>query len=504
MEKKTVNIYLTFFLLVIIPSFLVHYFDLTLLPHGEHNWAQSDHYALALGFLENNFDFFHPKTFTLNHQFPPNIPLQNPEGITAVDFPILHFVVAIFMKLFGTESPLVFRATSLVYSYISLFIFFRTVTKNKNIWWGMLVTSFILFQPIYFYYQSGFHVSIVAFNTFLIALSFIIMYEKNNSEKYIILSFIFLTLAALIRFTHIILLIAFLLIFILEYISKKNKPQRILYPIISITIVISYFLYNKYLQLNYGSVFLNKPILADTFSELLMNLVSLTRNYAIRFLPFFHALVLFFLIFYFFKNKKKTSTKINYGGFIIIYFLGIISYTLLMSWSLQAHNYYALETWLPLLTSIIVFIVFHTKAHQNFSKKQLLFLAFFLLASYSYTTYLQYRNYSRYTFVDNLIENFKTSKTLIDKTIPINKPPLIVCSGGYNTPLISIKRNAYRINGDLGCKTPENMELKNYEFIIFYIPEYKDNPIEKINVLQKNFSLVAKNQFIYIWKKNKQ
>ena len=38
-------------------------------PISTHIWAQADHYAIAIGFVDNNLDFFHPKTYCLNPQF---------------------------------------------------------------------------------------------------------------------------------------------------------------------------------------------------------------------------------------------------------------------------------------------------------------------------------------------------------------------------------------------------------------------------------------------------
>ena len=38
-----------------------------------HAWALADHFAISIGFLDNGFDFFHPRTHCLNPQFPAYI-----------------------------------------------------------------------------------------------------------------------------------------------------------------------------------------------------------------------------------------------------------------------------------------------------------------------------------------------------------------------------------------------------------------------------------------------
>ena len=39
-------------------------------PSFIHAWSQTDRYAIALGFVNNDLDFFHPETFIYNKQFP--------------------------------------------------------------------------------------------------------------------------------------------------------------------------------------------------------------------------------------------------------------------------------------------------------------------------------------------------------------------------------------------------------------------------------------------------
>ena len=39
-------------------------------PSFIHAWSQSDRYAIALGFVNNDLDLFHPETFIYNKQFP--------------------------------------------------------------------------------------------------------------------------------------------------------------------------------------------------------------------------------------------------------------------------------------------------------------------------------------------------------------------------------------------------------------------------------------------------
>ena len=41
-------------------------------PSYIHAWAQSDRYALAIGFTDNGLNFFKPESLIYSHQFPNN------------------------------------------------------------------------------------------------------------------------------------------------------------------------------------------------------------------------------------------------------------------------------------------------------------------------------------------------------------------------------------------------------------------------------------------------
>ena len=82
-------------------------------PSYTHAWAQSDRFALAKGFVNNDLNFLKPETFVLNHQFPDDWKVPSKESITAVDFPIHDYIPAVFMKLSGNSSPWIFRIYTL-------------------------------------------------------------------------------------------------------------------------------------------------------------------------------------------------------------------------------------------------------------------------------------------------------------------------------------------------------------------------------------------------------
>ncbi len=53
---------------IIILGFIYHHKYINEFPSHIHAWAQSDRYALALGFIDNGLNFFKPQTMVYNHK----------------------------------------------------------------------------------------------------------------------------------------------------------------------------------------------------------------------------------------------------------------------------------------------------------------------------------------------------------------------------------------------------------------------------------------------------
>jgi hypothetical protein len=151
-------------------------------PSHIHAWTQSDRYAIALNFIDNGFDFFHPATYNL----------LTKNGITQVDFPINEFAVAILMKIFGSSSPAIFRLYDLCYGIIGLIFLFQLTKKITGSEWKSYVAVIFLFSsPVYAYYQAGFLPSIPALANVIIGFYFFYVYFKSRNNKIFHLSIFF-------------------------------------------------------------------------------------------------------------------------------------------------------------------------------------------------------------------------------------------------------------------------------------------------------------------------
>ncbi len=448
---------LVFIAFFVVSVALLHYKSYDKLPTSIHAWAQSDHYALALGFYNDGFDFFHPTTFTLSHQFEPDKPLENPQGITAVDFPIMHYTVALAMKLLGTTAPWVFRLVMLLWSCIALWVLFKAVNETKGFWIALFVCGFIMFQPIYTYYQNGFHVSAAAFGAFLIGCSFMIRYFTKGKNNYFLLGIVFLTLAALMRFTQIISLIALFCLYAYNFIRQRKFDNKIIFVLVGILVVLAYFVYNSTLRADYGAVFLGGALTTTSIPTLLSQLLSIGISYFRGFIPLLHLFALSILIVAFIKYKIQTTTFDKWGLWLVFIALGAFLFTLLMSWSLSVHDYYSIDVWLPALTIGVIYLIYNIDWQQTPKSYSALLISMFLIGALGIATENQLKKYREDIPLDGpdlVIDDFKNSSEFLNNHIDNDESVLIICDYGWNTPMVGWQRKAFRVANQFSKNIP--------------------------------------------------
>jgi hypothetical protein len=246
-------------LALLICSIFLYHDTITLFPAFIHSWSQADRYAIALGFLENGFDLFHPQTFDL----------ETVDGITRVDFPINEFFIALIMKLLGTTAPAVFRIYTLCISIIGLvhlYLFTKRITSSETKSW--MVVFFAFLSPVLVYYQAGFIPSVSAVSFTFIAYYYFFAYKENCSAKNLVLSICFFLLAALVRMPFVIFLFAALLQQAFMMIrTNRFKSFEVIAFGVGFLIFGIYFNHNLHLQRIYGSIFLSELMPPKSFAE---------------------------------------------------------------------------------------------------------------------------------------------------------------------------------------------------------------------------------------------
>ncbi|MBI2259481.1 MAG: glycosyltransferase family 39 protein [Flavobacteriia bacterium] len=474
-------------------------------PSHIHAWAQSDRYALSLGFLDNDFNFFTPQTFVYNHQFPNNWSVPEEKTVTAVDFPIHDFICSILMKIYGNTSPWVFRSYILIYSFLGLFFLFKLAHNITNDYFkSLFVVVFASTSPVFVYYQSGFLPTIPSLSNAIIGIYFYNKYLKENKNKYFHLSLLLITLATLARTTFAIVLVAVLFIEFIRILKKEIKIISKWIPVgLSIILIFSYYLYNAYLREKYGSIFLNHLMPAENLKEAKEIFLKVYNNWFFDYFTVFHYFILITLIFSFIYfvliRKIKVQKTTNYFGFLALtYFITCLIFTIAMLKQFSAHDYYFLDTfYLP----IVLFLIFFLSLIPVSKKLTYKLIAFLILCIVSFGLILQVpknqekrRETGSWDRTKAIINNYSNSDKFIESLgIPKSSKFLVIDAVAPNMPFILMKRKGFALMYVNEKEQIENALKWKYDYIVlqneFFLSEiYSKHPeiLSKLNKIADN------------------
>jgi len=495
MKKKLETIGIL--IVIIILGLIFQHKYLNEFPSHIHAWAQSDRYALSLGFLENGLDFFKPETFVYNHQFPYKWTVPSETTITAVDFPIHDYIPAVLMKITGTTLPIIFRLYVLLYSFIGLFFLFRlSFVLTKDYLKSVFVVLFAATSPVFVYYQGGFLPTIPSLSNAIIGVYFYYQFIKRNKNKDFGLSILFLTLAALSRTTFAISIIAVLCVEFFRLLRRETKLVSKLLPVgISMLIIFSYLLYNGHLREKYGSIFLNHLLPANSIEQVKEVLKYVYESWFFQYFTKLHYYILiavFVVSICFFATKKFQiqKNKIYLGILSIAYIIGCSIFAFLMLRQFPAHDYYFIDTFfLP----IILFFIFILSLFPVIEKIKHKIISIATLTVFSVIFIMQTiksqekrRETGFWDRTEITINNFSNSSDFLDSiNIPKESKILVIDAVAPNIPFILMQRKGYAVMNTYKENIEEALKW-DYDFIVvqneYFIPKiYTPYP----NILSK-------------------
>lgn len=507
MKTKTFKLFI--FIFIILTGLIYNYKYLNSFPSSIHAWAQADRYAIALGFIDNNFDFFKPQTYIYNHQFPNTWEIATKHTITAVDFPAHDFIPALLMKLTGNTSPFLFRIYILLYSFIGLFFLFKlsySITKNQ------IKSAFILLfastSPVFVYYQGGFLPSIPSLANAIIGIYFYQKHLQNDKRKNFTFAILFLTIAALARTTFTIPLIA---VFCLEFIRLVKKTTsffpKIIPVLISILLIIAYKIYNGYLSNKYGSNFLSYLLPAESFTEAIQILKHVVKNWLLQYFSLLHYLVLLMVVLSLFIRKRvgealKSAKYLKL--FIGTYFFGCFLFAFAMLKQFHDHDYYFIDTfYLPLVLLFAVLLsslkLPTTRKHQKLLVITLGLIGVVLLIQPVYSQQKR-RSTNSWDRTKNTISNFNDSSRLLDSLdITKSSKVLVIDAVTPNIPFILLQRKGYAVM-NCNAKNIKNSLTWDFDCIVFQKEYFIPNVYNHYPDILKKVQKIAENRKIIVAK----
>jgi hypothetical protein len=447
-------------------------------PSSIHAWAQSDHYALAKGFIHNGFNFFKPETFVYNHQFPYDWKIISEESVTAVDFPIHDYVPALIMKISGRHTPAVFRFYTLLYSFLGLFFLHKIAELfTRDLFKSLLVVLIAATSPVFVYYQAGFLPTIPSFANAIIAVYFYAVYLQTDNKRKFNYSILFFTLAALSRTTFAIPLIAVFCHESLRILQRKTELRHKLIPaVLSVGVLLFYFLYNTKLRNTYGSIFLNYFLPANSLEEFKNIIVEIVRKWKSQYFTLLHYLIILVVLsssFLLLIAKKVSLSPLakSFLLFTLIVFTGCFLFFILMAKQFPEHDYYFLDTFfLPVLLVLILLLpLLPTSGNKPYKISSGLILLAFAFVLTIQASRIQEIRYTKKAWdkTEKTIDNFYKAEEILDEAnIPKNAKILVMDAVAPNIPFLLMNRKGFAL------LTTNKEDQKNaltwpYDYVVF-------------------------------------
>lgn len=438
-------------LLLLVYAFGLHWNHLSEGPAGMHLWTQSDHYALARGFVNNGLDFFHPQTFVYNYRYPEVFDPNNQSLITAVDFPIHNYIPAAIMSLSGSDSPAIMSIYMLLVSVVGLVYLFRFAHLfNRSETLSLLIVAIVACSPVFAFYQIRFIPSVPTLSTAIIGLYYGFSHYKTGKFSHFVWGMVFLTLSAMTRMTYLIPLLAFAgqeFFFVLK--RPENRWRKVITAGLCFSAAGGYMLWNTWLRNTYGGIFLNAFMPATSWAQFADILVYIYQHWKYEYVTKAHyaviAAIVLFLIVRRFRNDEPGPKRLPVRWFLFFLLAGSAAFFVLMAHQFRAHDYYALDVFF--VPGIAVLCVLSERMTPVSSLTKQLFAGFTVLAVPSMIWLnVQTQNNriesEKWGLNEMVVRNFKDSKHLL-KGIPKDAAIVMIDPLPRNIPFYYMDRTGY-------------------------------------------------------------
>lgn len=438
-------------LAILIISFQSTY--LSLYPTSIHAWAQGDLYALSKGYLNNGFNLFYPETFTYNKQYPYMWMWYHDSTITGGNLPLHQFIIAVFMKLFGTDSPIIYRAYVLFFSLLSLYYLLK-ITKlfDLNIWYSVFVAGFAVFSPVYLFYQANFLTTIPALSVVIIGLYYYFLFLRTEKLKHWNWAIVLIGISFLVRTTYAIPFVTVLChqAFIFFQDRKFNIKQLI--PVVIVCVLwwvqMNHF---RYLAETYGSVFLMELLPAKSFDQLWNAIdTSLDRwkwEYFSKPQWLLYGVILLGGLF--FIRKKQVLNFKGLGYFVLILLAGNILFVVFMVLQFPDHDYYFLDTvYLVVILSLIALLSNFPEVKQLRIVLPIAAVFFVIVFGQRAIRKVRYRhNIPHYDIISHNSAAYAGSQLFLKENGVVQDDKVAVLGYiGANVPFVHLNRRGYALD----------------------------------------------------------
>lgn len=335
----------------------------TALPYGMHDEAQADRLAVAMQFYDEGMNFFQPRTYNV---YPV-------DRITGIEFPIHPYTAAALGFVFGRENiSTCFRLLTLLITYFGLLaLFLSSLRITRDSVSSLFIPLFVFCSPSFGYYACNYMPDVAAGSTAFAGIYFFLAYYYDGGHRNMVRAILLLTLAALMKATVGIVLLAVMgyTIFDVLFIKKMLQPQdrKKTFALFGMSLVMlgGYVMYNLYLTQKYHSyIFVLRVVPFKSWeSAKLYFTYSLTHTFFNEYFVKLQYPVILLLLVAGIAMLLKTNKRLLW--LLLILFEGCMSCTFIFGEQLIHHDYYFVSMWIPSIAIIlhICFVAVRNRIH---------------------------------------------------------------------------------------------------------------------------------------------
>lgn len=403
-------------------------------PQGIHVARQTDSYAFSLYYYLTGNDLFHPG----------NLNLESVKGQCASEFPIVYFITAFLYKYFGF-SYLFLKTISFSFLIVAFLYTYRIIRLLRGSFYQGLVFTILFFSStVLLYYSTLSLPEVVAMSLCIVSLYYAIKWNNSKANGSILMFYVLMTIASLLKASFFYYVIAFLIYSVLtEHFFQKSTLNRLFYFLISVIVIASWYGYAR----NYNLINLDfyytvkpRPFWEATHEQNLKALNAIlnywySKYYFYSTFHLFYLIVVTFLIF----GKKKSKELFAIG--LVILFSSL--YVALFFPQFKDHDYYFIVI-IP--TIILVITICFIRVDERINVKWLRFgmnVIIFVIALSS-INYAKLNLYRRYTSIDsysNIYPQLKSVEHFLDSlSIPKDAKFTVIGDRTRNGSLVLLKR----------------------------------------------------------------
>jgi hypothetical protein len=344
-----------FVIVLFISLFFVFHYDQILpkFPQTLHQWRQCEGASLAMMYVHNGFKFLQPGVYNLHGN-----------GRTVGEFPIIYYVDALLIKVFGEHHKhIIIRLVNLLISFLgAMYLFKIGLLIFKKWWWSIFPALLFISFPIVTYYAATSVPDVPALSFLFIGLFYCFQYLKDGKKTVLVTAILFISLAGVIKSTALIAYLSFCGVLFIDQMRRNRSyaisPIIFLYLAIPLLATIAWIYWAKsYNEANENITFLMsaKPIWAidrayiDEISKRIKE--NWIHEYVYLPILYFVAVGGLFILFF----PKKEWNLIKWG--IVLLLLGTAAYFYLFFEQFYHHDYYAIEL-LPLVIAFYMAFLF--------------------------------------------------------------------------------------------------------------------------------------------------